>query len=429
MNGKTDPTKSRPAIKEADSSRISSYLWLVYIPTFLLSVGWGMVLPIIPLFAKNLGAGLGLTGLIVAMKGIGTLILDLPAGLLITSLGKRKIILITSGGACIVALLTGLVGSILWFGVLTIMLGGLHSMWMMAQMAVLRDAAQAHQRGRAIAVLGGVSRSGTFVGPIVGGFLGKFLGFQAAYFGQAVVSFAALIFLYHYSRQLAWEPMRRIGTNPLTRIGHIVIHYRHSFITAGPAVLAVQLLRAAKQIIFPLWGDSIGLDVAAIGIVMGLSSAVDMTLFYPAGWIMDHWGRKKAAIPALLLFSLSMALIPLTNSFATLMLVGFLAGLGNGLSSGLVMTIGSDLAPDRGTGDFLGVWRLIGDIGTASGPFIIGMVAQAFTLGLAPWVTACIGVGGASAFLFLVKETLNKQTVPPPEIDPSGKDSDRKDPA
>ncbi len=418
MNGKTDPTKRRPAIKEADSSRISSYLWLVYIPTFLLSVGWGMVLPIIPLFAKNLGAGLGLTGLIVAMKGIGTLILDLPAGLLITSLGKRKIILITSGGACIVALFTGLVGSILWFGVLTIMLGGLHSMWMMAQMAVLRDAAQAHQRGRAIAVLGGVSRSGTFVGPIVGGLLGKFLGFQAAYFGQAVVSFAALIFLYHYSRRLAWEPIRRIGTNPLARIGRIVNHYRYNFITAGPAILALQLLRAARQIIFPLWGDAIGLDVAAIGIVMGLSSAVDMTLFYPAGWIMDHWGRKRAAIPALLLFSLSMALIPLTNSFGALMLVGFLAGVGNGLSSGLVMTIGSDLAPDRGTGDFLGVWRLIGDIGTASGPFIIGTVAQAFTLGLAPLVTACIGVGGASVFLFLVRETLNKSTAPPPEVDP-----------
>ena len=439
MNRKTDPTKSRPGIRKAGTSRISSYLWLVYIPTFLLSVGWGMVLPIVPLFAKSLGAGLGLTGLIVAMKGVGTLILDLPAGLLVTSLGKKKIILITSGGACVVALLTGFVGNILLFAVLTFMMGGLHSMWMMAQMAVLRDAAQAHQRGRAIAVLGGVSRSGTFVGPIAGGLLGKFLGFQAAYFGQAVVCFAALIFLYHYARRLAWEPIRRVGTNPFTRIGRIIIHHRHSFITVGPAVLALQLLRAARQILCPLWGDAIGLDVAAIGIVMGLSSAVDMTLFYPAGWIMDHWGRKSAALPALLLFSLSMALVPLTNSFGALMLVGLLTGVGNGLSSGLVMTIGSDLAPDRGTGDFLGVWRLIGDIGTASGPFIIGTVAQAFTLGLAPLATACIGLGGAFAFLFLVKETLKKSTVPQPESDSSVKDvdpnsdtereSDRQDPA
>jgi len=254
-----------------------------------------------------------------------------------------------------------------------------------------------------------------------------------------VVSFAALIFLYHYSRRLAWEPIRRIGTNPLRRIGRIVIHHRRNFITAGPAMLVLQLLRAARQILFPLWGDAIGLDLAAIGVVMGLSSAVDMTLFYPAGWIMDHWGRKSAALPALLLFSLSMGLVPLTKTFGALMLVGFLTGVGNGLSSGLVMTIGSDLAPDRSTGDFLGVWRLIGDIGTASGPFIIGTVAQAFTLGLAPLVTACIGLGGASMFIFLVRETLKKSTAPQPRIDPPAKDfnrnsdtereSDRQDPA
>ena len=140
-----------------------------------------------------------------------------------------------------------------------------------------------------------------------------------------------------------------------------------------------------------------------------------MMLFYPAGIIMDRWGRRSAAIPALLLFSLSMALVPLTNSFWTLLFVGLLTGVGNGLSSGLVMTIGSDLAPDRGAGDFLGVWRLIGDIGTAAGPFIIGTVAQIFTLASAPLVTCGLGLVGASLFFFLVKETLQKKPVQPPE--------------
>jgi MFS family permease len=332
-----------------------------------------------------------------------------------TNLGKRKIVLITSGGSCLVALLTGLVGNLFLFAVLTFLLGGFHSMWIMAQMAVLKEAAQSHQRGRAIAVLGGVVRIGTFVGPIVGGFLGKFLGLKASYFAQALICLAALLFLYHYSRRLAWEPIRRIGVNPVTRIGRIMVRYRHSFVTAGPAVLVLQLLRATRQIMYPLWGDAIGLDVAAIGLVMGLSFTLDMMLFYPTGIIMDRWGRKSAAVPALLLFSLSMALIPLTNSFWTLLLVGLLTGVGNGLSSGLVMTIGSDLAPVKSPGDFLGVWRLIGDVGTASGPFIIGTVAQIFTLTLAPLVTGGVGLVGAFMFLFLVKETLKKNPVQKPE--------------
>jgi MFS family permease len=407
--------KARCEIKEhaAEENRIEalglgSVVWLVYVPTFLLSVGWGMVLPIIPLLARGLGASLGLTGLIVAAKGLGTLILDLPAGLLVTSLGKKKTILLASVGACAVALMTGFTGNLALFAALTFMLGGFHSMWIMTQLAVLRDTAPAEQRGRAIAFLGGVSRVGTFVGPIVGGFLAKLLGFSAAYFGQAVISFVALALLYVYSRKVAWEPLRRIGVNLYTRIGRNLADHRRSFMTAGSAVITLQLLRAGRQILFPLWGDAIGLDVAAIGLIIGLSSAVDMTLFYPAGMIMDKLGRKWTAVPALFLLSTSLVLIPLTKTFAALMMVGLLSGLANGLSSGLGMTIGADLAPDRGTGDFLGVWRLIGDIGTASGPVIIGAVAQAFTLSLSPVVAACIGLGGAFIMLFVVGETLKK---------------------
>src|SRR5690606_31549686 len=69
---------------------------------------------------------------------------------------------------------------------------------------------------------------------------------------------------------------------PANLLGTLRDH-RRTLLTAGSIVLFVQFVRQARQLLIPLWGDEIGLDVAAIGLVFGLSSAIDMTLFYPVG--------------------------------------------------------------------------------------------------------------------------------------------------
>ena len=69
------------------------------------------------------------------------------------------------------------------------------------------------------------------------------------------------------------------------------------------------------------------------------------------------------------------------------------------------MTLGSDLSPLEGRGEFLGVWRLVGDVGTASGPFIIGTIAEVLTLASACGITAGVGLLGALVMIFKVRET------------------------
>jgi MFS family permease len=164
----------------------------------------------------------------------------------------------------------------------------------------------------------------------------------------------------------------------------------------------------------PLWGDSIGLDVSEIGYVTSISSAVDAAMFIPAGYSLDHWGRKWTGAPSLAILALSLALLPLTENFATLAAVGVLAGIGNGLSSGLVLTMGADIAPKDAAGEFLGVWRLITDSGGAGGPLAVGAIAQALALWSACFATAGIGVAGAAVMLLLVKDTADFHRARPP---------------
>jgi MFS family permease len=133
--------------------------------------------------------------------------------------------------------------------------------------------------------------------------------------------------------------------------------------------------------------------------VFGLSAAMDMTLFYPAGYVMDRWGRKFVAIPCLTILAVGQLLVPLTHEFWSLALVGVLLGFGNGMGSGIVMTLGADFSAGvRARANFLGVWRFIGDAGTAGGPLLVGAIAGILTLGAA---SAAIGAAGLAGALWM----------------------------
>ena len=179
----------------------------------------------------------------------------------------------------------------------------------------------------------------------------------------------------------------------------------------------LQLLRMGRQLLIPLWGDEIGLNEAEIGLIFGLASGVDMFLFYPIGIVMDRYGRKWAAVPCLLILGGSIALLPATGAFASLLAVGLLSGLGNGFGSGLVQTLGADLSPPQARGEFLGLWRLIADSGSAGGPFLISGMVVVAGLGAAAVATGAAGLLGAAIMALLVRETLTS-----PASRPSGRD-------
>src|SRR5690606_39848787 len=93
--------------------------------------------------------------------------------------------------------------------------------------------------------------------------------------------------------------------------------------------------------------------------------------------------------------------------FFSLLAAVLLLGFANGLGTGVVMVIGSDLAVASGRrGQFLGVWRLIGDVGMSAAPLLTGALVQVSGLALASGVTAGIGLAGALVMILLVNETL-----------------------
>ena len=120
-----------------------------------------------------------------------------------------------------------------------------------------------------------------------------------------------------------------------------------------------------------------------------------MLLFYPAGSVMDRYGRAWIGIPSMLVMAFAHLALPLTSSFWSFTVVSLVMGVGNGMGAGLVMTLGADVSPALGRPVFLGAWRLVSDSGAAAGPFAVSAVAAAPlslpALALGPVAVAALG--------------------------------------
>ena len=407
---KDNPTG--PARIDSPSQR--GLLLPVYVPTLILAFATGMLTPILPLYARSFQISYGLVGLVLASQGIGNLVGDIPAGILIGKIGQKWSMLVGIGCLTIAMLAMSwahTVPELLLYGLVA---GIGTAMWNISRHAYLTSAIAVYRRGRAISIFGGINRIGAFLGPVVGGAIGTAYGLRSTFVVYAVVAVIALIIAAFFVVDIQGvDHTHRGGVRGHTlHLWSIVRTHAHTFGTAGTGQLLAQMIRAGRQVIVPLFAaDILGLNVGTIGWIITLSAAVDMSLFYPAGLIMDRFGRKYAYVPCFTIQAMGMALIPFTHNFFSFLAATLVIGFGNGLGSGTMLTLGSDLAPKESMGEFLGVWRLIGDSGQTGAPIVVGNVADLLGLSPATFVIALSGSAAAMVLGLLVPETLNRSPV------------------
>lgn len=387
-----------------------SLFWSVYFPSFLMSICQGSVLLIIPLFALELGADAGTAALVFAMRGLGNMAMDVPAGYSSARLGDKKTMLIGVGAMGLVGLFASQSTSPAQLGLAAFFFGGAMSNWMMARLTHITEAVHISQRGKAISSMAGLQRLGTLLGPIASGIIADQFGFLYVFIGISMVASLAFLLVV---LGVKGNRVTRTEASPdfLTLVPHILVEHRKTFATAGLAILMLSVLRAGRQLLIPLWGESIGLDTTDIGLIVGLSAGIDMLMFIPAGLMMDNWGRKYAAVSCLAVMSAGMLMVPLSDTLLGLLLAGMLVGMGNGLGSGINQTLGADFSPPHERGEFLGVWRLFGDVGSFAGPIVMGYIANAVFLAATFVFASGAGVLGIAIMALFVRETLQKETL------------------
>ncbi len=222
---------------DSQSYPLRSLIGGIYLPALLFGIGQWMIIPTIPQFAGELGASVFLSGLIFAARGAGSMIGDVPSGLLTGRLGGR--VTMTAG-----VLLTAASAAAMGFSATPAMLAGLtllngiaFALWHVSRLAYMTETVPVEYRGRALSLVGGVTRVGFFIGPIIGGALGKAGGLETVFFAQAVVVCAAALLVMlrlprrprgrrRYPRTRPCEPaQRRPGRTPQPHRGRLRRHH------------------------------------------------------------------------------------------------------------------------------------------------------------------------------------------------------------
>ena len=367
----------------------------VYLPTLLAEIGIGAALPVLTLSALALGEPAAVASIAVAVYSAGRIGGAAVGGRMASHRGSLPTTFasyaVIAGGALVCAVAPNVV--VLAVGIALLGLG--HGAVHVARQAHIDALAPVAARARSLTTLAGVWRAANFVGPFLGaGFIAAW-GLGAAYvLAAGLVVIGVVVLAMTAPRHLAIPRSQRVRISARD----VITRHSHVLSTLGTAVMLMGALRQARVVVIPLWAEHLGMSDARISVLFGVATAIDVVMFVPAGYVMDRVGRVWAAVPAAIALGVGAAVLPLTSTSAQVAAVAVLLGAGNGWSSGLVMTLGADAAPEEGRALFLGAWSILQDVGGLLGP---GIVAAGAALALPAGFVAMGGVGAVATGAFL----------------------------
>lgn len=363
-------------------------IWFVaYGPSLVSSVGHGAVLPVLALRARDLGADVPLAATVVAMTALGMLLASLPAGALIARVGERTALLAMGVVEVVAMTWAALTDSIPGLAAAMLLSGMSWTVYLIARQGFLIDAAPPHMRARSMSLLGGTYRGGVLIGPLLGAALLHFFSLASVFWlaGTMAVIAAAMAWLMPDFGKESREHARETGH---LSVWSVIVANGRTLATLGVVVVIVGATRSLRTSLLPLWAEHVGISASATSLIFAVSAAVDLAFMWPGGWLMDTYGRAVVAVPVVLSTAIACLALPLATSVATVLAAMLLMAVGNGLGSGIMMTMGADSAPAQGRAQFLGAWRLCGDIGFSGGPLLVGAVGA-----IAPLATVCVVTG------------------------------------
>ncbi|WP_213813904.1 MFS transporter [Glaciihabitans sp. dw_435] len=413
-----------------------------FLPTLLFSIGEGAIIPIIPLVADRLGASLAVAGLIAAMIMVGELIGDIPSGWLVSRIGERTAMICASFVAVIGLVLSTYAPNPLMLGVGIFLIGIATATFALARHAFMTSFVPQHYRARALSTLGGTFRLGYFVGPFIAAGVIHLTGSTSAVFWVHIVGClgagAVLLLLKDPSSKFgsgrtARADSRPAGIRPTSELAlsegrefvaeesHGLFHTmwlnRGVLSKLGTGAALIGAIRASRSVILPLWAVSIGIGDSQTAIIIGIAGAVDFALFYASGQIMDRWGRLASALPSMVGLGIGHLVLAfshdLPGNVVWFISVAMFLSLANGIGSGILMTLGADLADKKDPAPFLGAWRFTGDLGGAGAPLLVAGVTAVSSLALATGVMGVLALLGAGILLRYVPRYVPRAPRPP----------------
>ncbi len=412
-----------PAAGAADRPTIPGELRVLIGSAFVIAIGFGLVSPVLPAYARSFDVGVAAAAFVVSVFALFRLVFAPAGGALVTRLGERPVyltgLLVVAASSLATAFAQSYVQLLVLRG-----LGGIGStMFTVSAMALLVRLAPPTMRGRVSSAYASSFLVGGMLGPVLGGALASF-GLRLPFVAYAVaLVVAAAVVALRLSGARLQPPVDAVPRPPMLlreALGHPT--YRAAL---GSAFANGWCNFGVRVAVLPQFAVAVHDETWVAGVCLALAAAGTAATLQVAGRIADGVGRKPLVIGGLAVTALGLGLIGLSGDLVVLLVLSGLSGVGGGLlNPGQQAAVADVVGNDRSGGTVLSTFQMSQDAGAIAGPVLVGLVADRFGYGPAFATTALVSLLALLPWL-RAPETLEgvpRPTEPAEPVEPAAQD-------
>ena len=410
-----------PAEAFATGGPSHSVLVVVFATILIDFIGFSVLIPILPLFAKRLGATPVQVALLLALYALAQLLFSPIWGWVSDRIGRRPVILVSLAGTVLSFLVLAFADSIPALYAARIV-AGFFAATIGAAQAVVTDVTRPEDRARGMAVIGAAFGAGMIVGPMLGGLLSEvgekfpFYGVAALAAVNGVLAFARLPESrppelakpggFELLHSLVPTPLRLVVAVHERRISLFLYFFFHLF-TAFAVLEALITLYVGRR--FGASMFDVGLLFAWIGLVLVLTQAVALRR------LARRLDEAQLVALGLATMGIGLAALPALAGFRWFFAAGAVIAFGNGIAIPAFTSLYSKACRAERAGELLGQSQAMATTGRIVGPVCGGLLMESISPG-APFLAA-----GAMMFAALVMFQATRGILIVPEIPESGR--------
>ncbi len=343
--------------------------------SFFVAVGFGIISPTLPLFARSFGVNNAQVGAILATFAFARFATGLFSGKLVDHFGER---LVYSFGIGFVALTSFAAGMAQNYEQLLIFraVGGFgSSMFSVAAGSILIRAVDDDHRARAQSLYNGSFLVGMMAGPVVGGILSGFsLRAPLIIYGFLLIAASTSGAVLLRNSVLAAKPTAQQERETVTLKSALALKpYRYALIIS---FITAWVLFGMSRSILPLFMvEEIKVTPSYMGLGFTISTIINGVLLLKAGKLSDIRGRRFSAVIGTSFLTLFIVALAFTTKPWEFLAASVIVGIGGAFLSTTPSAIVGDVLEGKG-GQVIGLFQMAGDAGAMVAPIILGFISD-----------------------------------------------------
>jgi len=372
---------------------------ILALSTFSSMLGVGIISPLLPLYAENLGATGIWLGIIFSSFSISRTIFMPIIGRLSDRRGRKLFLCIGLLIYSITSLGYIWAGDVAQLTLVRLIQGSAAGMIIPIAQAYVGDISPEGKEGTWMGYFNASFFTGFGFGPLLGGVLTDHFGMNVAFYTMGSLNLIALLIAVLFLPEIRH---RKMAANPRASFREMstsdIIKGLFSF------RLAFSIGRGTLVTFLPiLAGIYIGLTPSLIGILLTVNILVMSLLQIYGGNIADRFNRKALVVAGSFTNLIYLALIPLGGNFWQLLAICALGGLGGAISMPAASALIVEEGKKFGMGSTIAVFAMSMSIGMALGPIVSGVIADLINLDTVFYFSAAVGLIGTTLFIWFIK--------------------------